>query len=63
VRKIKEHFIWHFSDYLIKVSAKFLFSIFIKEVASIMWPVDDTGKNSVNPSIIAIMSACRYDIV
>jgi hypothetical protein len=28
-------------------------AMFITDEAMIMWPVDDTGKNSVSPSIIA----------
>jgi hypothetical protein len=34
----------------------------IKEDAIIMWPVEDTGRNSVRPSTIANTTASRIDI-
>jgi hypothetical protein len=35
----------------------------MNEDAIIMWPVDDTGKNSVMPSITARISAAKYVMV
>jgi hypothetical protein len=47
---------------MVKVFVKLSCAIPIKEEAIIMCPVEDTGKNSVKPSIMAKIIACKIDI-
>ena len=46
----------------VKALTKGVLCIPIAPSVMIMWPVDETGKNSVKPSTIAITSACHQVI-